>query len=662
MTRSLPRPTPRPLRLSVARRLCAETPLHRASPALLARWLRVLLALSVLTVAGGSLSCGAGGGEAGGAPGRLSGSRPNVVILVVDTLRADRLTPYGYVRHTSPAIARLLAERGTVFDRAYAPAPWTLPSMVGLMTGRSPGVLNRGKAGSFALPEDVPVLAERLADLGYATAGFYANPTLHEGNGFARGFEAFYTPPPEVASLRLHADTILDRAAPWLREQQARFPERPFFLYAHFLDPHDPYANPANDERRWPWLTAVGEGGYAGPLTGDSVHGLYTGAVALRPSPRDAAADVAWMSALYDGEVAYVDRFVGKLLEVLDPEVLAHTLVVLTADHGEELYDHGGWKHGETLYQEQIRVPLILRWDSGPVPAGVRIAEPVSLLDLLPTVLAAVGAEVPPEAEGIDLLPPLTGERPWPHRALYARHFGRGPLRAGVVLPPHKLVLFNRQAPFEPTDAVEAHLWRLDLGRLDRVELFDLEADPEERRNLAPERPEVVARLAPEILRHLDRELSGLRIVVAPTASGTGQGSTVAGRVELAQEPSGWSPLFLGPEDRVELDGRRLTFELRTDVFAKGFLVEGDVGALTRIELTRDGRPVAPGAVLLGGKRPYREGEAGREIEVAALETDTWPGRWPSGVELRIWTRTLRPVVREDPETLRRLRNLGYVR
>lgn len=606
--------------------------------------------LAVLLAVGGTLGCG-------------PSPRPNVVILVVDTLRADRLTPYGYPRETSPAIARWLAQPGTVFDRAYAPAPWTLPSMVGLMTGRSPGALNRGTAGSFALPEDVPVLAERLSELGYATAGLYANPTLHEGNGFARGFDVFYTPPPEVASLRLHGDTLLDRAVPWLRERQDRLHEQPFFLYVHFLDPHDPYVNPVNDERGWPWLSESGEGESAGTLTGESVHGLYTGAVSLRPSPEAAEADVAWLSALYDGEVAYADRCVGELLEVLEPEVLANTLVVLTADHGEEVYDHGGWKHGETLYQEQIRVPLVLRWDAGPVPAGARISEPVSLLDLLPTVLAAVGAEVPAETEGIDLLPPLTGEDPWPRRTLYARHFGRGPLRAGVVLPPHKLVLFNREAPFEPVDEVEAHLWRLDLRRLGRVELFDLEADPEERWNLASERLEVVARLAPEVHRHLDRELIGLRIVTAPAiVAPAGGAPPLIGRVELAREPAGWRPLFLGPGDRVEIEGRRLTFVIRPEVFAKGLLVEGDVGALTGLELTRDGRAVAPEAVLLGDGRPYRPADADSEVGLAALETATWPGRWPPGVELRIWTRRLRPVAAEDPETVRRLRNLGYVR
>lgn len=605
----------------------------------------------------------AGSGVAGceGSAGKTP-ARPNVLIIVIDTLRADRLTPYGYDRDTSPAIAGRLAERGTVFDHAYAPAPWTLPSMVGLMTGRSPGALVRGGAGSFALPEDVPVLAERVADLGYATGGFYANPTLHAGNGFARGFDAFHTPPPEIASLRLHADSLLDRVLPWLRERHETEPERPFFLYVHFLDPHDPYVNPDNAARRRPWLPA-----YDGPLTGDSVHGLYTGRLAADP------AGEAWISALYDGEIAHVDRFVGRLLDAvdaLDPETLADTLVVLTADHGEELHDHGGWKHGETLYQEQLRVPLILRWDAGGVPVGARVAEAVSLLDLLPTLLTAAGGEAPPGAEGIDLLARLRGEEPWPRRGLYARHFGRGPLRAGAVAPPHKLVLFNRQAPFAPADPVEEHLWRLDVERLERVELYDLEADPGEEKNLAAGRPDLVARLAPEIHRHLDRELPGLRVIAAPAAVGEGEtrqgvpAAALAGRLELAREPTGWRPLFLGPDDHVAIEGRRVTFELSDEVFAKGFLVEGDIGALTDLALHRDGKPLAPESALLGAGRPYRTGlgAGGADgIELASLETHEWPGSWPAGVELRIWARRLRPASEEDPETVRGLRNLGYV-
>lgn len=607
------------------------------------------LAAGLFVLAAGTLlSCGGAGRESGDA-GASSPALPNVLFVLVDTLRVDRLMPYGYERETSPSLAALAA-RGTVFEHAYAPAPWTLPSMVGLMTGRSPGVVSRGTPGSFALPDELPVLAEEMATRGYATAGFYGNPTLHAGNGFARGFDIFHTPPPEPASLRLHADSILDRAVPWLRERQEGHPERPFFLYLHFLDPHDPYLNPANEERRWPWLPA-----YAGPLDGASIHGLYTGAVELV----DRQADVAWLSALYDGEVAYVDRAVGELLEALEPEVLANTLVVVTADHGEELQDHGGWKHGETLYQEQIRVPLILRWDAGPVAAGARISDPVSLLDLMPTVLAAAGGEIPAGLEGVDLLPRLAAAEPLPRRAHYARHFGRGPLRAGVVLPPHKLVLFNRAATFEPTDEVEAHLWRLDLERLERVELFDLAADPHERRNLAAERPQVVARLAPEVHRRLDRELSGLRLVAAPGWAG-GETSTLSVRLELARAPSGWQSLFLGADDRVRREGRTMVLELEPDAVAvaKGVLVEGELGSLTALEVTVGGAPVAPGAVVLGDGRPYRGGP----VDLASLETDAWPGRFADGEVLRLWTREVRPVTQEDPETVRRLRNLGYVR
>jgi arylsulfatase len=151
--------------------------------------------------------------------------------------------------------------------------------------------------------------------------------------------------------------------------------DRPFFLYLHYIDPHDPYDNPEVVGNRSPF-----EGEYKGPVAGDRVHGIYAGKIALL----DPARDLAHISALYDSEVHYVDRAIGEVLASLRPEVLAHTLVALTADHGEELVDHGGWKHGQTLYEEQIHVPLIWRWD-GHVPAGRRLAGTVRLLDVAPT-------------------------------------------------------------------------------------------------------------------------------------------------------------------------------------------------------------------------------------------------------------------------------------
>ncbi len=316
------------------------------------------------------------------APFRFAGQsaknneRPNIVVVVVDTLRADHVGCYGAARPTTPNLDRTLAARGVVLERAYAQAPWTIPSVASLMSARWPGELWRGDGESYTLPGRLPVLAAELGKLGYETAGFFANPTLLRENGFARGFETFFTPDdPRAALERLHADELTRRVRGWLDVRGAR----PFFVYAHYMDPHDPYQNPDNAGGRSPF-----DPHYRGSMAGTFVHGLYLGKLALQDPP----ADVAHLSALYDDEVRYWDRSFGAFMEAFDEDLLRQTLFVVTADHGEELHDHGGWKHGRTLFEEQLRVPLVFRWD-GQLPAGKRLPQPARLMDVAPTLLAA---------------------------------------------------------------------------------------------------------------------------------------------------------------------------------------------------------------------------------------------------------------------------------
>ena len=443
-----------------------------------------------------ALAAAAACGGPSGDPAAERPAPPNLILIVVDTLRADHATPYGYGRETTPEIQRLVADRGAVVETAYAQAPWTLPSAASYLTGRWPGdLLGGGGMASYGIPEGVTGLAEALSALGYATGGFVANPTLHAGNGFTRGFDEFWSPPVETASLLLHADELSRRAIPWLAEHQGE----PFFLYAHYLDPHDPYDNPDVAGGTSPFYP-----GYRGSISGRDVHALHAGQIALA----DPAADVAHLTALYDSEIRYADRHVGRLLGSLDPEVLAETLIVVTSDHGEELYERGGWKHGQTLYEEQIRVPLVVRWD-GVIPAGGRVDGTALLIDLVPTLLAAAGA--PPtdlpgiDLPGIDLLGALSGREPLPRRAAFARHFAIGPTRAAAVLGSSKLIRFDRSAAFVPSNPLEERIWRLDRSRLEPVELYDLADDPDERTNLAAAEPAEVARLNAVI----DQRLAG---------------------------------------------------------------------------------------------------------------------------------------------------------
>jgi arylsulfatase A-like enzyme len=639
--------------------------------------------------------------------GGAGAAHPNIVVILVDTLRRDRLTPYGYRRETSPEIARRLAGAGTVVEEAYSQAPWTLPSVVSLMTGRYPGELLGADMSAYGVPAGVMTTAERLGRAGYETAGFLANPTMHVGAGFERGFHTFYAPPADVEWLRRHADDLNRHALPWLAACQDQ--GRPFFLYLHYIDPHDPYDNPEVVGNRSPF-----EGEYRGPVAGDWVHGIYTGQIVLS----DPARDVAHLSALYDSEVHYVDRAIGQVLASLRPEVLANTLVVLTADHGEELFDHGGWKHGQTLYEEQIHVPLIWRWD-GHIPAGRRLAGTVRLLDVAPTLAAAAGAAPDPGWEGLDLLPVLTGAAPLAERPAFAEGLSSGPLRAAAVLGRMKLMVFNRAERFAPADELQAHLWRQDLGRLARVELYDLARDPGERHNLAadpgageaadPGAGEAaypvgtkaaypvgtgaaaagrLALLATVIERRLDLALPGLRLL----AAGVPAGSRLRLDLNLSRPPRGWLPYLLTAADRASLDGSRLEVELvGSDRLARGVRIEGDFGnslpgagaagasgadtggaadaagggeaAVRSLAVTLDGRPLAAGQVRVGGGAAYDGGP----LPLAALRTREGPAapRAADGPSVAIWVHDAsgepRRLVEHDAETERRLRALGYL-
>lgn len=582
---------------------------------------------------------------------------PNILFILVDTLRRDRLTPYGYRRDTSPEIAARLAARGAVVESAYSQAPWTLPSVVSFLTGRYPGEMLGDDLASYGVPPGVATLAERLAALGYQTGAFMANPSLHAGAGFERGFGTFFAPPADVEWIRKHADLVNARALPWLAAHEGG--ARPFFAYVHYIDPHDPYENPETAGNRSAFLP-----GYTGPVTGEWVHGVYTGRLTLPDPPRD----LAHLNALYDSEVHYVDRHVGELIGSLAPEALANTLVVLTSDHGEELFDHGGWKHGQTLYDEQIRVPLLVRWD-GRIPPGRRLDGTVRLLDLMPTLVGAAGGEPDPDWHGIDLLPALSGTGPLPERPAFSQHLASGPLRAAVIEGGRKLILFNRETPFAPADNLQAHLWRLDLGRMAREELYDLGRDPGERRSLLASRPPLPPRLAGALHRQLDRQLPGLRVLARAAAAG----SRLGGSIRFERPPAGWTPYFLAAGDRVALAGDRLDFDLGSEPLDKGFLVDGDVGAVLSIEARRDGVPLGPGGVRLGDGAPYAgSGGApgpGGPVAPRLLAASAWPlgpgARQAEAGALHIWLHPPRRGgerrLEHDPETERRLRNLGYI-
>ncbi len=429
-----------------------------------ARCLRLALAAGAAALAG----C-----ASRGAPAPAAGA--NVVIVLVDALRADHLGCYGYALPTSPFIDQLAA-RGILFERARSTASQTVPSVLSLWTSAYPsrhGNQYFAQRNSFRLdesrsrprvPDDLALIAEDFARLGYATGAVVANPWLHPDFGFARGFERYVYLPAGVAKgiPPPLGRQVNDAALGLLEEWKARR----FLLYVHYMDVHNPYRPP--EPYRSQFVGAL-EGTYS------YVNGWLP---LLKP------ADVAFTRAHYDGGIRALDDFVRELVGRLDALGLTrNTLVVFVADHGDEFQDHGGMGHGWTLYEEMVHTPLLLV-HPGLGPAR-RIGTMVSLVDLLPTLLELTGAPVPPGLDGVSLAPLILGSQPSPRpRALFSE---LGDVKA-VRVGDRKLIRTSRGT--EQEDA------------------FDLAADPGEQHPVT-EHPPWREALAAELGGFLARGTSG---------------------------------------------------------------------------------------------------------------------------------------------------------
>ena len=305
------------------------------------------------------------------------GSRPNVVLISLDTLRADHLGTYGCDLPTSPVLDRFAAE-GTLFEQAIAAYPSTPPSHMTMMTGVYPGV--HGVFGPLmVLPPDIPTLAELLAASGYQTAAVTEDGMLVGGAGFQRGFSYYReNKGTSIWDASGQVDVTFPAGLRWLEAHRG---ER-FFLFLHTYQVHEPYSPPP----AYNIFTTYPENGKEVPITASTPAAI-----------RD--------RHLYAGEVRYVDAELGRVLEKLAALGEAErTLVVVTSDHGEEFYEHGWKGHDETLYDEVLHVPLIMR-GPGIVPAGLRVPAQVSLVDLMPTLLDLLGVPVPPTVQGTSLVP-----------------------------------------------------------------------------------------------------------------------------------------------------------------------------------------------------------------------------------------------------------------
>jgi arylsulfatase A-like enzyme len=406
-------------------------------------------------------------------PGTAQG--PSVILIIADTLRADHIGAYGSKATKTPGMDRL-ARDGVVFENSFANSTWTRPSVATILTSLYPSS-HKVMYKTDLLPDPVETIAETMKGAGYRTVGYVTNINVAPSFHFEQGFQEYYYLTPEFffgatdsgsklsfySGMRLvrerffakdkwvqhyyqDAQTVNGGALPWLDRNASG----PFFSLVHYMDPHDPY--------------------FEIPYNGVAVARVDT--PNPDPSQRDRLAD------LYASNVEYLDRFIGNLIEAL--KASGHyddTAIALVADHGEEFYEHKGWWHGTTLYDEESRVPIIVKLPKN-AKAGTRVKAPAQLLDVAPTLLAAVGMTSPEAMQGRDLF----SDTPAP-AALFQEEDHEGNVLHSIRTDRWKLIVANEGNP----------------RGLAPVELYDMTADPKETKNVAAEHADVVEKLKADL-------------------------------------------------------------------------------------------------------------------------------------------------------------------
>jgi arylsulfatase A-like enzyme len=422
-----------------------------------------------------------------------------VLLIVIDTLRADRLGCYGYeAQPTTPTMDRLAAE-GIVFERFHAASPWTGASFGSILTGVSPQVHRAGarahKSSKNAesimgvrttpLSKRIPMLPELLGEI--ATAAIMTNSFLHPSMGFDRGFDHYDHRNAGLDKSR-RADTTTKAAVAWLEDHHAE----PFFLLVHYFDPHMSYDPP----KQYLAEFAPGPSGRIGCPFYDHKRARSG---ELDPN----AKEQAFIRGLYNAEVRFVDDQIGELIDAMKRlGVFDDTWLMITSDHGEEQFDHDSFDHGHRYEEEVVRVPLIIRPPDGEWKAGTRIPYSTRHIDLAPTILEWTGREPAPSMAGQSLMPLITGEEA-AHRPAYMEFNIYWLSRCALFDGRYKLI--------RATDSKNG--W-----------LYDLDEDPLEQKKLNRSHP----RYAP-----LETQLEAVRKRLAKQASGTRQG---AEEIELPPE------------------------------------------------------------------------------------------------------------------------------
>ena len=374
---------------------------------------------------------------------------PNVLLITVDTLRADRVSSYGYARPTTPNLDKLLA-RGVRFAQTRTVEPLTTPALASLLTSRYPHEHGATRNG-MRLRGGLPSLARVLGQRGFGTGAFVGNWTLRDAiSGLGEHFQTYR----QIASRKrwlvlkgeATGDDLTAAALEWLTKLREDSPDRPFLLWVHYVEPHAPYRTQAA------FTKALGYGGRRD----------------LAPGER------------YDTEIAFADHAIGELLAGVAKLANGEdTIVAFAGDHGESLGEHGYWGHGRHLYENNLRVPMGIAWEGKLQPAVV--SAPVTLLDLAPTVLGLIGYPALREARGFDWTPVLRGREPAPHRAAYFQ------AHKGAVQSVEDARRARRRGLLEVALLVGGRKETLRLRGGERW-LVDVASDPGDQHNLADRR------------------------------------------------------------------------------------------------------------------------------------------------------------------------------
>ncbi len=402
----------------------------------------------------------------------LKDERPNIVLIVVDTLRPDHLGSYGYqVRDTDPFLRRLWRSQGVRFDSAFSTSSWTTPAVASILTSLYPPEHGINKVEHMILKDGLLTIQEVLREDGYDTCAATASWLVTASLNFCQGFDVYY----DMDRFMFHWDgdkLLADRIENWLQKERYS----PFFMYVHMINPHCPYSDgPLFDSSHPTVKTALMVEADRRAILLNFLGTLLFPDPPLEPDEKM----TNHMLQSYDSEIKRTDKAIERVVQALQRNgLMENTLLIITSDHGDGFNEHGLFYHQNTLYQELVHVPLLI---AGPMinEPGRAISCPVSLVDLLPTMMETAGIESMERRRGRSLWP-LINQGVCYHRTLYCELDNRGAMKGGLW----------EALMIKDTKLIK----RTDNGKVS-YELFDLGNDPHEWNNLAAERPGRVRRL-----------------------------------------------------------------------------------------------------------------------------------------------------------------------